>query len=243
MKISVIVPCFNGGPYLKNCLESVLSQDYEDYEVIFVDNESTDGSVNVAKKVLKTADRDMLISSAPNLYRHAWCEPVGEGMRMMTGEYFTIIGADDFVSPSYLSNAVAAIESFDDDVVCMQSVLSRFYNEGTDMVGYSYDSVEEMKRQLLQHCAVNTPTVFYRKDLYEDGHMTWNSETYLGAADYDLYCQFADKNIMIHSFNTWLGYVYRLHQDQSTWGMVAESQQGGNFDSKIKSYWKGKWKS
>ena len=45
--ISIIVNCFNGETYLKDCLNSILAQSYENYEVIFWDNNSTDKSKNI----------------------------------------------------------------------------------------------------------------------------------------------------------------------------------------------------
>ena len=53
MFISVIVPVYNVEEYLDKCLESLLNQHYSDMEIVVVDDKSTDGSLNIAKKYEK----------------------------------------------------------------------------------------------------------------------------------------------------------------------------------------------
>ena len=241
-KISIILPCYNGGEYLKESLHSCLNQNYDNVEVIFVDNESTDDSLKVAQK-FKIAYSNLLISTAPNIHKFSASEPVTEALTLISGDYFTVVGADDILTIDYISNVVKRIESLEEEVLCIQSAIHRLFpNGGGDLVGYSYNNVDELKNQLLLHCCVNTPTVFYKKTLYDRGLLTWKTKEYLGAEDYDMYCQLADKNIFIHTCNEWLGYFYRIHEGQCTWGMVEESKKGNNFDQKIKSFWKKRWK-
>ena len=48
--VSVVTPCYNGEPYLAECIESVLSQTYDNFEYIIVNNKSTDNSLEIAHK-------------------------------------------------------------------------------------------------------------------------------------------------------------------------------------------------
>mgnify|MGYP001284853850 FL=1 len=48
-KISVIVNCYNGEEYLENCLNSILNQNFKNFEIIFFDNASTDNTNNIIK--------------------------------------------------------------------------------------------------------------------------------------------------------------------------------------------------
>ncbi len=52
-KFSIIIPCFNAEKWIEQCLLSALKQSYENTEVIFVDNESTDNSFEIAKEIQK----------------------------------------------------------------------------------------------------------------------------------------------------------------------------------------------
>ena len=57
MKFSVIIPLYNKAPYIRKALESVLAQTYTDYELIIVDDGSTDGSAEIAEAFLHEAIR------------------------------------------------------------------------------------------------------------------------------------------------------------------------------------------
>tara|TARA_A100001515_G_scaffold144489_2_gene148675 strand:- start:44 stop:775 length:732 start_codon:yes stop_codon:yes gene_type:complete len=243
MKISVIVPCYNGEKYLNECLTSIANQSYDNFEVIFVDNESSDNSVNIAE-TFKDKIADFKMSSAKNIFAHSWDEPVREALTIMSGDYFTIVAVDDALSPEYLSKLSVILNESEGTIECMQSPIRRVFPNGqSDILGYPSLSLDEWKTKLLEHCAVNTPAMVYRSSLYEEGHITSKCEDYLGAADYDLYCQFIDKGILIHNHQEFLGYNYRIHEDQCTWGMVQEAQKGNDFDSSIKTYWGDKWKA
>ena len=110
---------------------------------------------------------------------------------------------------------------------CFQTALRNLNPDGGLAPGaaHQYSGMEEFKDSLLKHCSVHTPTVVYNRELYDEGHVYWVADKYLGAADYDMYCSFADKGIYIHTFYTWLGYVYRVHEAQSTWGRCVSGLQ------------------
>jgi cellulose synthase/poly-beta-1,6-N-acetylglucosamine synthase-like glycosyltransferase len=55
MKISIIVPIYNVAPYLRKCVDSLLVQDYTDYEIILVDDGSTDDSGAIADEIVSEA--------------------------------------------------------------------------------------------------------------------------------------------------------------------------------------------
>ena len=102
-----------------------------------------------------------------------------------------------------------------------------------------YSSLIDMKEGLLSRSLVNTPTVVYSREIYEKGMMKTYPEKYYGAADYDLYCRMADNNILIYPFPQWIGYNYRWHEEQATWGMHKEPIK---YDKLIQEYWRKKWK-
>ena len=63
MKFSVIIPLYNKAPYIRKALESVCAQTYTDYEVIIVDDGSTDGSAEIAEATLLAS---RLLASSPH---------------------------------------------------------------------------------------------------------------------------------------------------------------------------------
>ena len=70
------------------------------------------------------------------------------------------------------------------------------------------------------------------------GLIKTNPEKYSGAADYDLYCDLADQGFFMLPVPSWLGYNYRWHDGQATWGMHKAKI---NYDSLIQSHWREKW--
>lgn len=240
MKFSIIIPCYNAEKWIEECLISALTQTYENAEVIFVDNESTDESLQIAKEVKKNYP-DLTISSAPNIYRYSWEEPVEEGLKLATGEYFTIVGADDYIAEDYVENIVNVIAPAKDKIKVLQSPIMGLRGNKEAFLGqikHSYTSTIELKRMLFEKCPVNTPTVVYSKELHDKGIVRWQSHKFLGAVDYDLYFNLVDNGIFIYPYPKWLGYYYRWHEEQATWGMHKEPT---NFDQKIKQHWRDKW--
>ena len=243
MKVSIIIPCYNSEKWIDKCLRSALDQSYEDTEVILVDNESTDDSPTIVKEIAKEYE-DLILSSAPNIHPNCWDEAREVGMKLATGDYMLTMGSDDFLAPYFIercSNFIRVVKKYDEVLAIQSPILgisdSMPHNGRMQMHAYSSD--ESFKEQCLAHCPVNTPSVLFHRSLFEEGMLSTLPEKYGGAADYDLYCRLADKNIFIHPCSDWLGYHYRWHKDQATWRVLSESV---DYNSKIQSYWRSKWR-
>ena len=244
-KISVIIPCYNAEKWIEECVSSVFKQKYKDIEVIVVDNESTDDSVKILKD-LQSSGMDFTLSSAPNLYPHCWDEARAVGFELATGEYFLTMCADDYLHPDFVYNCVAFLNLFEEAPKAIQSPIRGVRDENTytpyfaPLQKHMYSDLSEFKKLCLTQCPVNTPSVVFHRSLYEKGLLSTQPELYGGAADYDLYCRLAHNNVFIVPSPNWLGYYYRWHPEQATWGVVSS---GCNYDQQIKGYWSNKWKS
>ena len=98
-KISVIVNCCNGEKYLDQCLRSILNQRYQNIEIIFFDNFSTDRSKNIAKDFKD--QRIKLFSSEKKLQLY---EARNEAIKKATGELIAFLDVDDWWNNNYLSS-------------------------------------------------------------------------------------------------------------------------------------------
>ena len=240
-KVTIIIPCYNAEKWIEKSISSACEQSYENIEVIFCDNESTDKSLDIARQLKQTRYPQLMVETAPNIYKYSWEEPVNKSLSVSTGDYFTILGADDYIDVDYVKNFMKFISAAPDKIMLLQSAI-RGVDKSENYVGdlvHNYKSLSEFKNLLFQKCPVNTPTVVYNKKLYYDGLIDWQSDKWLGAVDYNLYFSLADKNLFIYPANMWLGYYYRWHEGQSTWGMQREERK---FDIEIKNYWRKKWK-
>lgn len=239
MKFTIIIPCYNSEKWIEQCVVSALNQTYNNLEVIFVDNESEDGSVGIVEKI-KVDYPQLIMSSAKNVYRHSYQEPVEEGLRLATGEYFTILGSDDYLEKDYVKNIVDIL-SKTDKISVMQSPLHCVNEKDQQVVNiikHEYKSLSEFKNKLFQECPVTTPSIVIKKKLYDDGKIKWRSDMFLGACDYDLYFSLADQKYFIYPFPKWLGYYYRWNSEQCTWGMHKEETK---YDLLVREEWKKKW--
>lgn len=108
-KVSVIVPNYNHAPYLKERLDSILAQDYTDYELIVLDDASTDDSMTVLDTYAGCPRlRTVMVNetNSGNTFLQ-W----QKGIRAATGDYIWIAESDDVAEPTLLSHLVHALQS------------------------------------------------------------------------------------------------------------------------------------
>ena len=94
MKLSVIIPVYNVGEYLSQCLDSVLSQDIDDMEIICIDDCSKDNSYNI---LLKYAQQDSRIKVYKNEQNIGVGYTRNKGLNVATGEYVHFLDPDDWL--------------------------------------------------------------------------------------------------------------------------------------------------
>ena len=115
MKFSVIIPLYNKAPYIRKALESVFAQTYTDYELIIVDDGSTDGSAEIAEAFLQTPASRLIASSPHRLIRQAnsgVSAARNAGVAQAQGEYLAFLDADDWWEPTYLERMAQLIEDY-----------------------------------------------------------------------------------------------------------------------------------
>ena len=132
MKLSIIIPIYNVETYLRKCIDSVLKQDYSDYEIILVDDGSTDNCPAIcdeyANSRLSALDPPLIkvihqanagLSAARN-----------SGIEVAQGEYLMFVDSDDFIEPNVLGGLMAQIERDNLDVLRYRLQYVRLKNEG-----------------------------------------------------------------------------------------------------------------
>ena len=114
--ISVIVPCYNTAPFLSQCLDSLLSQDFDkSYNIILIDCKSDSGEEEIGKKYEKENPGKVFYyryekNSGPSLSRNL-------GILHSSGEFLTFIDGDDYVSKDYLSTLYSRERKTGADVI------------------------------------------------------------------------------------------------------------------------------
>lgn len=151
MKLSIIVPVYNVEKYLAKCLESLLSQDTEDYEVIVVNDGSTDDCPQILEGFHSPRLR---VFSKPN---GGQSSARNFGLERARGEYVFFVDSDDFISDYCLRSLNAALDG------CDLLVFSHVYqNDSCDLV---VSDVPPIGRKFsMQGCPVAVWHYIYRKD-------------------------------------------------------------------------------
>ncbi|MBG9366828.1 SP_1767 family glycosyltransferase [Streptococcus sp. NLN64] len=110
--ISIIIPVYNVSSYLRRCMDSILKQTYRHFEVILVNDGSTDGSALICQDYVTQDSRVRLIhqeNQGPSAARN-------RGLQVAQGEYVTFIDSDDFVEDTYLELLYRSLVKNDSEI-------------------------------------------------------------------------------------------------------------------------------
>lgn len=114
MQVSIVIPMYNVQNYIGKCLESILGQNYHDYEVILVNDGSTDGTQKICEKYIEQHQQFKLIQTknqGPAAARKA-------GVKRAQGKYIMFLDADDWLDCNMLYITVAVAEAQKADMIC-----------------------------------------------------------------------------------------------------------------------------
>lgn len=106
-RVSIGLPVYNGGPYLRETLESILAQTFTDFELIISDNASTDQTEKICREYATKDKRIRYFRNQTNLGAAA---NYNRAFELSRGEYFKWAAADDVCAPEFLARCVAALD-------------------------------------------------------------------------------------------------------------------------------------
>lgn len=114
-KISLIIPVYNAEAYLRDCLESAIRQSYHNYEVLVVDDGSTDRSYEICKEYRDRCSFLRILHRGENRgLVYTW----QEGVRAASGDYIAFMDSDDWVDSQYLEQLASGISEGAQIVCC-----------------------------------------------------------------------------------------------------------------------------
>jgi hypothetical protein len=107
-RVSVVIPLYNYGHFLGESVESVLTQDGVDVDVLVIDDASTDDSLRVAQAIAAGDPRIEIVSNPRNI---GMVPTINEGLWAVEGEYVVKMDADDLLTPGALARATALLDA------------------------------------------------------------------------------------------------------------------------------------
>ena len=99
-KLSIVIPIYNAERWLKDCIDSILTQDYQDYEIILIDDGSTDGSGEICESFATEDNRIKVL----HIENGGLGNARNVGIENAKGEYILFVDADDEISKTCISS-------------------------------------------------------------------------------------------------------------------------------------------
>lgn len=176
--LSVIVPIYNTEKYLRQCLNSIISQTYKNLDIILVDDGSTDGSGKIADEYKSDPRVRVIHKNNEGLIKARL-----EGVKNAKGEFITFVDADDWIDKNMYSEMMRQINEKNLDMVLCG--MNRFYTEGKN-----YNSVPVL------------PEGLYDEDNLRDKvwpRMLWDCKKEINGVDASLCSKIVKRDILSHN--------------------------------------------
>ena len=131
-RLSIIVPCHNSEQYIEQCIDSILDQEFADFELIIVDDCSTDNSLSIIMR--KALDDQRIVVIKNDKASGSAGLPRNQALKIAKGDLIGFVDSDDWVGPSYFQCLVNALDKGNADVVISQGFINHAgegFNERT----------------------------------------------------------------------------------------------------------------
>lgn len=220
--ISVIIPVYNVADFISKCLKSIQQQTFTNFEVLMIDDGSTDNSSAICQKFSDLDPRfhyyyqeNAGVSSARNI-----------GLDKATGEYIAFIDADDWIESNYLQDLYEALQNFDFaicgyKVVTDETIISRVIGKMSQVVNH---------RQLCSDILMNSSvysfpwnrlykaSIIRKHQIYFDPEIRYGEDLVFNLA----YCQYIDQAYILATDN----YHYIQHESSASGETLGKTSPG-----------------
>ncbi len=156
-RVSILIPCYNAVRWIRGCVESALSQTVEGFEIIVVDDGSTDGS----REVLESFGAQIQLETSPNKGGNA---ARNRALELSRGEWIQFLDADDYLLPEKIKNQLAVTT---EDI---DAVYSRVLVEDTTSSEHAIQYISQVAQ------AASTEERWMRWQLAQTGAVLWRRE-------------------------------------------------------------------
>jgi len=181
--VSVLLSVCNGEKYLAEAIDSILSQAYQNFEFIIIDDGSTDDTLKIINSY---GDERIILISREN---RGLVASLNEGIQKARGKYIARMDADDISMPARLEEQVKVMEQDDTLGVCGTSVIG-FGSDQKERLWILTSDDQSLKAELLFSSCFSHPTVMMRKELLA-AHSLLYDERFKHAEDFELWTRIA----------------------------------------------------
>ncbi len=221
-KISIIIPTYNASQTLPTTLESIFKQDFRDFEVVVINDGSSDKTAEIVqnwqkkrKKIKYFYQDNKGLAGARNA-----------GIRNSQGEYFLFLDADDFIKPSHLANLWQKTESFDQKKIAFSDtrylmagrILKRSYRQIS-----GFKEGEGPKEFLPRNYMPGIHSILFPRGAF--AKIGLFDQNLVGAEDHDLYIRLV--LVGYRFFNTGNATsIYQIREGSMSFGLKQQKRLG-----------------
>ena len=142
MKISIITASYNYSKYIEEAINSVINQSYQDWELIIVDDGSSDNSVEIIKSFCEKDKRIMLLQHE-NCENKGLKETISLGVKHATGEWIAFLESDDFFASDNLLKKIEVIENHSNVVLIFNKVKFVEQNSRKNLLIKNFEKIQK----------------------------------------------------------------------------------------------------
>lgn len=201
--ISIIMPTYNCGEYIKEAIESILNQTFKDFELIVID----DGSIDNTAQIIKTINDDRIVY-IKNRHRGI-VYALNTGLNLARGKYIARMDADDICYPERLQKQYNLMEEKTDIIVCGTHIV--FHDNSVGSCGYGYWG--DPLACLAQGNIIYHGTVMIRNQFIIERKLQYQHKPH--AEDYYMWFEIVKNGGLLYTIPEIL-YFYRSNKSQVT---------------------------
>lgn len=179
IKVSVIVPVFNSSQYIGETLDSIISQDFDGFEIIVIDDGSSDNSLEIVNEKLDSIN-------IPNTIIHQENQGVSSarnrGIDVSNGDYLVFVDADDYITPNHLSELYNGKTDFS-----LIQLVKKQGNTTSQPQVYSQDIISArdfIEMELKMEIPFNFVQLMYKADIIKNNSIRFSSDYIYGEDTY-----------------------------------------------------------
>lgn len=174
--VSIVIPVFNVEKYLSECLDSVISQNYDNLEIICVNDGSTDNSYRILERYQKGDQRIVLI----NQNNLGLAAARNTGLRFANGSFVMFVDSDDWIEKNAVTAVYRAFDDDDVDIVCYGAMYRYEDKHEPDKIAmrYKYDVKKKPEGGWITKVSITAWAKMYRTDFLRRNKLEFQDGLY-----------------------------------------------------------------
>jgi glycosyltransferase involved in cell wall biosynthesis len=153
--VSVCIPTYNGGKYIRECIESILAQTYTDFEILIVDDKSSDETIDIAEEFARRDKRIRIVINQLNL---GLVKNWNRCVELAGGEWIKFVFQDDIIAPDCIEELLNCCNGGSLFAVCRRIII---FEEGSEFLSKYYEYIENINiENIFNGKTFITPEIF-----------------------------------------------------------------------------------